>query len=314
METEADQQQIEAKPTRSGLQRAIWRGGSIIAPPLVTLLLLIWIASAVEQYVLNPLETAARTVLVWTTSDMLSSAPAGSAAIDPEDPSKGFTYAGLNYVAAPKGGKYLPEYVTQWVNHRLDLLPTSMQNPLSARNYYHAYVKLRYMPRWFTIPLLLLVLLSVLFFVGKFLAAGVGRFFVTLFERIINQLPLVRNLYSSVKQVTDFVLSEREIEFTRVVAVEYPRIGIWSLGFVTSDSLQPLREGLGEEMVSVFIPTSPMPMTGFTINIRRREAMDLELTVDQAIQFIVSCGVVCPPPQSRVRSTKPKLLHEPDAE
>ncbi|QDV23773.1 DUF502 domain-containing protein [Aureliella helgolandensis] len=296
---------------RSSWQRAIWRGSSIIAPPLVTLLLLIWIASAVEQYVLLPLESGARTLLVWTTSDVLLSPPEPSQLAVEDQPEKGFEYGGLDYVQAPLGGKFLPEYVVQWVNHRLDMLPIEMQNPRSAQNYYHAYIKLRYMPRWFTIPLLLLVLLSVLYFVGRFLAAGVGRFFVTAFERIIHQLPIVRNLYSSVKQVTDFVLSEREIEFTRVVAVEYPRVGIWSLGFVTSDSLPQLKDALNEEMVAIFIPTSPMPMTGFTINVRKRDVVDLELTIDQAIQFIVSCGVVCPPTAAaRLRSGGRPLLKQ----
>lgn len=285
---------LPTKPANSPLRRAIWRGTSIIAPPLVTLLLLIWIASAIEQYVLFPLEGAARTVLVWVTSDIVESPPVEASLLVEDVPERGFTHEGWTYVQPPIGRHYLPEYIIGYVDARIDLLPPEMQRPLSATNYYNAYVKLRYMPRWFTIPLSLLVLLSVLFFVGRFLAAGVGRLFVNGFERVVNQLPVVRNLYSSVKQVTDFVLSEREIEFTRVVAVEYPRIGTWSLGFVTSDSLPQLRQALGEEMVSVFIPTSPMPMTGFTINIRKREALDLELTIDQAVQFIVSCGVVVP--------------------
>lgn len=283
-----------SKPPKSSLKRAIWRGSSIIAPPLVTLLLLIWIASAVEQYVLLPLESGSRTVLVWLTADTLATPPLGAELIDEGAPEKGFHYQGSTYVQPPIGRKYLPDYVMGFVDANLDRLPSEMQRPLSASNYYNAWVKLRYMPRSLTIPLLLLVLFSVLFFVGRFLAAGVGRILVTWFERAINQLPLVRNLYSSVKQVTDFVLTEREIEFTRVIAVEYPRVGIWSLGFITSDSLQPLRAALGEEMVSIFIPTSPMPMTGFTINVRKRETIDLELTIDQAVQFIVSCGVVCP--------------------
>lgn len=309
-DTDAEPTTKAPRPQRSGWQRAIWRGGSIIAPPLVTLLLLIWIASAVEQYVLLPLESAGRTILVWSTSDTMAGPPVGIELVEGGDKNPdSFAFGGLTYVEAPMGGRFLPEYVVKWVNHRLDLLPQNMQTPLSATNYYHAYIKLRYMPRQFTIPLLLLVLLCVLYFVGRFLAAGVGRFFITAFERIINQLPLVRNLYSSVKQVTDFVLSEREIEFTRVVAIEYPRVGIWSVGFVTSDSIHTLRSSLGEEMISVFIPTSPMPMTGFTVNIRKREAIDMELTIDQAIQFIVSCGVVCPtPPAPRVRPGTPKLI------
>jgi uncharacterized membrane protein len=235
--------------------------------------------------------------------------------IDTDDPTRGFVYQGVTFVQTPIGRRYLPDYIVKRVDANIDRLPAEMQTPLSASNYYHAYVKMRFMPRWFTVPLLLLVLLSVLYFVGLFLAAGVGRFFVTGFERIINQLPVVRNLYSSVKQVTDFILSEREIEFTRVVVVEYPRIGVWSLGFVTSDSLPPLRNALNEEMISVFMPTSPMPMTGFTINVRKREVIDMELTIDQAVQFIVSCGVVCPPPmQATIRRANPALLSEPSDE
>ncbi len=298
----------------SSLRRAIWRGTSIIAPPLVTLLLLIWIASAVEQYVLLPLESAGRWGLVFFTADTHLTSPPAAELIDETNEGRGFTYEGLTYIPAKLGGKFLPEYVVGWVDARLDLLPREMRNPLSADDYYEAYFRLRYMSRWLTIPLLLLVLLSVLFFVGRFLAAGVGRFFITAFERILNQLPIVRNLYSSVKQVTDFVLTEREIEFTRVVAIEYPRVGIWSLGFVTSDSLPPLKSALNEDIVSVFVPTSPMPMTGFTVNVRRRDALELELTIDQAVQFIVSCGVVCPaPPVTTLRSNKPPLLVDTDS-
>ncbi len=301
------------KAASSPLRRAIWRGSSIIAPPLVTLLLLIWIASAVEQYVLFPLEMAGRSVLVYLVADIEPVPPLGAELVDEIDETKGFSYEGVDYVRAPLGGKYLPEYVVGWVNAKLDLLPKEMQNPLSATDYYQAYVRLRFMSRWLTIPLLLLILLSVLFFVGRFLAAGVGRFFITGFERILNQLPVVRNLYSSVKQVTDFVLTEREIEFTRVVAIEYPRVGIWSLGFVTSDSLPVLKAALNEEIVSVFVPTSPMPMTGFTVNARKRETIELELTIDQAVQFIVSCGVVCPPPvAAKLRAGKPPRLEDPE--
>ena len=299
------------KPKGSSLRRAIWRGSSIIAPPLVTLLLLIWIASAIEQYVLNPLETTARTALVWLSADIHEAPPPGARLLVDDAPERGFVHEGLTYVQPPIGRRFLPDYIIGRVDANLDRLPRDMQNPLSATNYYEAYVKLRYMPRWFTIPLLLLVLLSVLYFVGQFLAAGVGRLVVNGFERIVNQLPVVRNLYGSVKQVTDFVLSEREIEFTRVVAIEYPRVGIWSLGFVTGESLPPLKVALGEEMVSVFIPTSPMPMTGFTINVRKRDALDLELTIDQAVQFIVSCGVVCPIGDPRkLTATQVPLLAE----
>ena len=101
---------------------------------------------------------------------------------------------------------------------------------------------------------------------------------------------------------TDFAFSERDIEFNRVVAIQYPREGIWSLGFVTGNSMREIAEATGEPMLSVLMPTSPMPMTGFTVTVKKSEAIDLNLTVDEAIQFIVSCGVVVPM-QQRVERT-----------
>lgn len=77
-------------------------------------------------------------------------------------------------------------------------------------------------------------------------------------------MPIIRNVYSSVKQVTDFAFNDSEIQYTRVVAVEYPRKGIWSMGFVTGESLMDIRKAAGEPMLSVLMPTSPMPATGFT--------------------------------------------------
>ncbi|MEM7478462.1 MAG: hypothetical protein AAF483_26060, partial [Planctomycetota bacterium] len=167
------------KPQRSSLQRAIWRGCSIIAPPLVTLLLLIWLAKAVEDYVLLPLETAGRTAIVWMTADILERPPIGSTLVGDEPLETTFQFEGTRYVLPPIGRGYLPYYVVGKVDANLDQLPRELRSPLSATDYYHGFVKIQYMPRWFTIPLLLLVFLSVLFFVGRFLAAGVGRFFVT---------------------------------------------------------------------------------------------------------------------------------------
>ena len=148
---------------------------------------------------------------------------------------------------------------------------------------------------------------------GKFMAAGIGRIFVGAFERGILQLPLVRNVYSSVKQVSDFLFSPRQIEYTRVVAVEYPRTGIWSLGLVTGESMIDIRAAANEPVLSVLVPTSPMPITGYTINVRKSEAIDLNITIDQAFQFIVSCGVVVPPQQLQEALEKREELEAQEA-
>ncbi|MFO1063138.1 MAG: DUF502 domain-containing protein [Pirellulales bacterium] len=279
----------------SPLRRAIWRGSAIIAPPLVTLVLLIWVGSAIDSYVLIPLESTVRSSLVWAINDIRDVPPAGAVPIDANDPEVGFEIKGVKYVRAPAGERYIPEYIRATVDSRLDRLPTDLATPRTARNYYEAYVTLTLLPRSLTIPVFLLVLLTALYVVGRFFAFGLGRMIVTLIERIIHRLPIVRNIYSSVKQVTDFVLSDRDLEFTRVVLVEYPRVGVWSIAFVTGDGIPQLSGLLSEEVVSAFIPASPVPMTGFTIVVRKRDIIDLDMSVDQAVQFLISCGVVCPP-------------------
>ena len=168
---------------------------------------------------------------------------------------------------------------------------------LTAQGVYLRYVEIRYLQRHFVVPVFLCVFVFLLYLLGRFLAAGVGKFFWSNFERGIHRLPLVRNVYSSVKQVTDFLFSGSEIEYTRVIAVEYPRKGIWSLGLVTGDSMLEIRDAAGEEVMTVLMPTSPMPFTGFTVTVKKSETIDLNITMDQAFQFIVSCGVVIPPQQ-----------------
>jgi uncharacterized membrane protein len=122
---------------------------------------------------------------------------------------------------------------------------------------------------------------------------------MALFEGAIRRVPLVRNVYSAVKQVSGFLLNDREMQVSRVVAVEYPRKGIWQLGLVTGEAISDIEAMVGEQCLSVLICTSPMPMAGFTITVRRSECLDLNLTLDQAVQFIVSCGVVVPRPPDR---------------
>jgi uncharacterized membrane protein len=90
------------------------------------------------------------------------------------------------------------------------------------------------------------------------------------------------------------------MQYTRVVALEYPRMGIWTLGFITGEGMHDIQSGVAEPVVSAFVPHSPMPFTGFAVTVKKSETVDLNITVDQAIQFVVSCGVVIPPsPESR---------------
>jgi len=129
---------------------------------------------------------------------------------------------------------------------------------------------------------------------GRFVASILGRAMWRLIERSFFRLPIVKQIYPSVKQVTDFLLAERKMEFSRVVAVEYPRKGIWSLGLVTNEGMRTLCEVLGQDLVTVFVPSSPTPVTGYAITVQRSEVIDLPLSIDDALRLIVSGGVIMP--------------------
>ena len=162
----------------------------------------------------------------------------------------------------------------------------------SGEEIYRRYVELVYLKPYFAIPLFLALFILLLYLLGKFIAIGVGGYFANMIESGIRRLPVVRNVYSAAKQISDFLFSEREFEFTRIVAVEHPRKGIWSVGFVTGEGLPEVRESVGDPLVTVLIPYSPLPITGCTIIVRKSDCIDLDITFDQACEYIVSCGVV----------------------
>jgi uncharacterized membrane protein len=253
---------------------ALWRGLAVLCPPLLTVLIIVWAINTTKVYFLAPVTTWAREGIVWVISDVQQS-PADKA----------------NYHRLPNGA-YIPVTVYDAVRKQTDsdLLVT-------GDDFYRQYVDQTYLQPYYAIPFFLSVFILLLYFLGKFMAFGIGVFFGNLFDRTMRHLPGVRAVYSSVKQVSDFVFNERALNVTRIVAVEFPRKGIWSLGFVTGESLLALADVAQEPVAAVLIPYSPMPVTGSLITVRKSECIDLDITFDQACQFIVSCGVVLPPAQ-----------------
>ena len=273
---------IVEKGRRRPFRQAIVRGLGVVLPPLLTIVIFLWVGGTIQSYVLEPVTSGARNCICWYLTE-----PAPENLTGERPQVDGQTYARL------RSGAYVPLDIYEVVAHDRRAVP---DNP---RAVYEHYVDLEYLRPQFVIPVFLILFLLVLYLLGWFLAAGVGRVFWNLVERGINRLPLVRSVYASVKQVTNFMFSETEIEAARVVAVEYPRKGMWSIGLVTGESLWDIREAVGEPVVAVLIPASPMPVTGFTVTVRRSEVLDLNITIDQALQYIISCGVVVPPHQLR---------------
>jgi uncharacterized membrane protein len=144
------------------------------------------------------------------------------------------------------------------------------------------------------VGVLIAIVLVVL--VGALLASVVGRALWRITESFILNTPVLRRVYPYVKQVTDFVLPEEDQKkmFSRVVAVEYPRKGVWSLGFVTGSGVRAVVEEVGGEFLTVMVPTSPMPVTGWVITVPKDETIALDMTVEEALRFVVSGGVILP--------------------
>lgn len=308
-----DMELNDPEPSRIvGFRRAILRGLGVVLPPLLTIAVLIWAWSTIETYLLNPLESQIRTVVVRSIQETYARVPSGATATG-EKKLDGFTYKGKRYVPDPTGRRFFPDYVKKIVDEKMDYFGPYAPAPASANAYWHRYVELEYMPRKIVVPVFLIVFTTALYFLGRLFTFGIGRWVVHAFDRAILRIPVVNKVYGGVKQVTDFAFSERDIQFNRVVAIQYPSQGIWSLGFVTGSGMIEIADATGEPMLSVLMPTSPMPMTGFTVTVKRSEAIDLNLTVDEAIQFIVSCGVVVPPQQRMVRPAQPVIKNSPKA-
>jgi uncharacterized membrane protein len=141
----------------------------------------------------------------------------------------------------------------------------------------------------------LLAMLAV-YFVGFYLASLMGRTTWRAAESGLARVPLIKAIYPHIKQVTDLILNqqERTVRFRGVVAVQYPSKGIWSLGLQTGESLRAIRERSGTAMVSIFIPSSPTPVTGYVITVPAKDVIEVPITIDEAFRFVVTGGVILP--------------------
>jgi len=147
----------------------------------------------------------------------------------------------------------------------------------------------------FHIPGLGVVLAIVLVLAtGMIVANLLGRRLVNAWESLLSRIPLVRTLYAGVKQIMEAVLAADAKSFRRVLLIEYPRKGVWSLAFMTSDQLGEVQEKTEADVISVFIPTTPNPTSGFVLMVPEHEVIYLDMAVEQGLKMIISMGVVVP--------------------
>jgi uncharacterized membrane protein len=154
-----------------------------------------------------------------------------------------------------------------------------------------------------------LLTLLVIFFTGVIAANFMGRSLVRGWDAFIDRIPLVRSVYNSVKQVSETLFTPGGQSFRKVLLVEYPHKGMWTLAFQTGDCTPEVDKALDTaDMVSFFVPTTPNPTSGFLMMAARKDVIEMDMTVDQALKFVISLGVVQPiekkPAKKRISKTK----------
>ncbi len=139
------------------------------------------------------------------------------------------------------------------------------------------------------------LLIYVIILIGMFARNFVGQKVYDMFEQLLVKLPFFRQLYPAFKEISIFLFSrERMVSFKQVVMLEYPRKGIYSVGFLTNDAPAQVKDVIKKDLCNVFISTSPSPLTGFTVIIPRKELIFLDVSIESAFKFILSGGVVNP--------------------
>lgn len=162
-------------------------------------------------------------------------------------------------------------------------------------------IQLWWAERWYMDLIGLVVAIVGVYVAGRLLGGFLGRSVYRRVERLITSLPVFKQVYPYVKQVVDFLFSsdDKQLKFSRVVMVEYPRKGAWSIGFLTGRAMKSVSANApgGTESVTVFVPSSPTPFTGYAVNVPITDVVELPITVEEAVRFVVSCGVLIPATQ-----------------
>lgn len=153
----------------------------------------------------------------------------------------------------------------------------------------------------FAVPGAGAVLTLLMIFVTGFLATNfIGQKLVVWWEKLLARIPVVNSVYNSVKQVSDTLFSPNGNAFRKALLVQYPREGSWTIAFLTGQPGGDVVNHLGSEYVSLYVPTTPNPTSGFFLMMPAKDVIELDMTVDEALKYIISMGVVAPPPYTRV--------------
>ena len=286
-----------SKPPRRSITLFFLRGLGALLPLVLTIFVFVTLINFVRTYVTTPINNT----IYWSLeSNGLGWKVLDQLAIDPYD----VRFLDRTAVENDETGLAtgLEIFGARSTEFGTELAALRAEEEGFLRDFEALYIdpeKLRNEVSTVVHPLIgiLLSMLLVIWF-GWIVTGFLGRRLLQKFDQALLAIPGFRAVYPYMKQLVEFFIKEENessIEFDAVVGVPYPNPEIYSIGFVTSQSLKSLRNEAGVDLVSIFIPSSPMPMTGYTIHVKRTNIIELNLTVDEALRITVSGGVLVPP-------------------
>jgi len=195
---------------------------------------------------------------------------------------RGYFLAGV-LVTAPIGITfYISWLLIRWVDSKITPLIPAAYNP---ETYLH-----------FAVPGLgLIIVLITLTIIGWATAGLLGRLWMRISEKLLSRMPVIRSIYAAIKQIIETILKQQSNAFREVVLFEYPRRGSWAIGFITGQTRGEVQNLTSDDVVNVFLPTTPNPTSGYLLFIPRKELVILDMTVEEGIKMVVSGGIVTPP-------------------
>lgn len=214
---------------------------------------------------------------------------------------RGYFLAGV-LVTAPIGITfYISWLLIRWVDAQVTPLLPPAYNPET------------YLP--FAIPGLgLVIVFIVLTFIGWSTAGLLGRLWTRVSEHFLGRMPVIRSVYGAVKQIIETILQQQSTAFRDVVLFEYPRRGSWALGFITGQTQGEVQNLTADDVVNVFLPTTPNPTSGYLLFIPKRELVVLDMTVEEGIKMVVSGGIVTPPDRRPAAEREKKRVAPADGD
>ena len=316
---------VQTPPTRkrkkaSKSSRFFVRGLATLLPAVLTLWLLVFAYGFVRDKIAAPINWGIRSAVigftdwpvpededylkVWQDKEVLSLTLRDDWLNQAEQLRQGFKD---NQITPTNGNieRYIREQRLAWMKQNEQVVIEARRKRLEEK--WNAIA----VGEWHTLDVIGLIVGFILFyFAGAIMSNVLGRQIRDRGEKLIDRVPLIRRVYPAVKQITDFFFgdNEQQLQFNRVVAVEYPRKGLYSVGLVTGDTMADIEKVMGEQCLTVFVPSSPTPFTGYVITVPVSDTIDLGISIEDALKFAVSGGVLVPPSQM-INRAKPASVN-----